>query len=160
MIMFVIRDFCSGLLRVVVSLFFFFKQKTAYEMRISDWSSDVCSSDLIGTDRRRAFLGDAPRAMRPGDDVARLCRHRLARRDDHPRHLLPLAVLTAGPVTHAPSMHAGRRLGKGIGGHRRSYLLPGRRDRRKGEKQGKPMAHRNTAPSVRDRKRGGRGKRG
>src|SRR3546814_5161936 len=26
--------------------FFFFKQKTAYEMRISDWSSDVCSSDL------------------------------------------------------------------------------------------------------------------
>src|SRR3546814_16811902 len=28
--------------------FFFFKQKTAYEMRISDWSSDVCSSDLQG----------------------------------------------------------------------------------------------------------------
>src|SRR3546814_6975817 len=27
---------------------FFFKQKTAYEMRISDWSSDVCSSDLVG----------------------------------------------------------------------------------------------------------------
>src|SRR3546814_16968572 len=34
------------LLIFVVSLFFFFKQKTAYEMRISDWSSDVCSSDL------------------------------------------------------------------------------------------------------------------
>src|SRR3546814_2943155 len=33
--------------------FFFFKQKTAYEMRISDWSSDVCSSDLFqGTDPR------------------------------------------------------------------------------------------------------------
>src|SRR3546814_19578430 len=30
----------------LVYLFFFFKQKTAYEMRISDWSSDVCSSDL------------------------------------------------------------------------------------------------------------------
>src|SRR3546814_753856 len=29
-------------------MFFFFKQKTAYEMRISDWSSDVCSSDLLG----------------------------------------------------------------------------------------------------------------
>src|SRR3546814_10914083 len=28
--------------------FFFFKQKTAYEIRISDWSSDVCSSDLVG----------------------------------------------------------------------------------------------------------------
>src|SRR3546814_1868059 len=33
-------------------MFFFFKQKTAYEMRISDWSSDVCSSDL--DDRRQA----------------------------------------------------------------------------------------------------------
>src|SRR3546814_3933471 len=34
-------------LRSLISvIFFFFKQKTAYEMRISDWSSDVCSSDL------------------------------------------------------------------------------------------------------------------
>src|SRR3546814_153082 len=33
--------------RVFVFFFFFFKQKTAYEMRISDWSSDVCSSDLV-----------------------------------------------------------------------------------------------------------------
>src|SRR3546814_10448153 len=31
---------------VVLCIVFFFKQKTAYEMRISDWSSDVCSSDL------------------------------------------------------------------------------------------------------------------
>src|SRR3546814_9215045 len=31
---------------MLFDLFFFFKQKTAYEMRISDWSSDVCSSDL------------------------------------------------------------------------------------------------------------------
>src|SRR3546814_1015741 len=31
---------------ISVVFFFFFKQKTAYEMRISDWSSDVCSSDL------------------------------------------------------------------------------------------------------------------
>src|SRR3546814_5860873 len=37
--------------------FFFFKQKTAYEMRISDWSSDVCSSDLLArmTDRIAAL---------------------------------------------------------------------------------------------------------
>src|SRR3546814_8199330 len=35
--------FCGSLL---LFFFFFFKQKTAYEMRISDWSSDVCSSDL------------------------------------------------------------------------------------------------------------------
>src|SRR3546814_4626656 len=32
----------------LIQVFFFFKQKTAYEMRISDWSSDVCSSDLGG----------------------------------------------------------------------------------------------------------------
>src|SRR3546814_9382083 len=42
-------------------MFFFFKQKTAYEMRISDWSSDVCSSDLAETghglrDERRKLL--------------------------------------------------------------------------------------------------------
>src|SRR3546814_4509938 len=43
--------------------FFFFKQKTAYEMRISDWSSDVCSSDLKDTETKIAaeqclrFLG-------------------------------------------------------------------------------------------------------
>src|SRR3546814_8499115 len=34
------------MLMCVLVVFFFFKQKTAYEMRISDWSSDVCSSDL------------------------------------------------------------------------------------------------------------------
>src|SRR3546814_15546336 len=42
-------------------LFFFFKQKTAYEMRISDWSSDVCSSDLQGKDHvevTQAIPGD------------------------------------------------------------------------------------------------------
>src|SRR3546814_1377961 len=34
-------------MRIVFWIFLFFKQKTAYEMRISDWSSDVCSSDLV-----------------------------------------------------------------------------------------------------------------
>src|SRR3546814_10045778 len=39
-------------------VFFFFKQKTAYEMRISDWSSDVCSSDLRDLrQRQRRRLG-------------------------------------------------------------------------------------------------------
>src|SRR3546814_647506 len=37
---------------LIVVFFFFFKQKTAYEMRISDWSSDVCSSDLRGRPAR------------------------------------------------------------------------------------------------------------
>src|SRR3546814_1464182 len=35
-----------GVIRLCIVFVFFFKQKTAYEMRISDWSSDVCSSDL------------------------------------------------------------------------------------------------------------------
>src|SRR3546814_6761379 len=46
---FIVILFCSYLYKLVYFvgfLFFFFKQKTAYEMRISDWSSDVCSSDL------------------------------------------------------------------------------------------------------------------
>src|SRR3546814_5187960 len=45
--------------------FFFFKQKTAYEMRISDWSSDVCSSDLRGG--RHLCLG--PDGSRNGGDA-------------------------------------------------------------------------------------------
>src|SRR3546814_3772505 len=43
--MFVILP-CVLLYYLCFYIFFFFKQKTAYEMRISDWSSDVCSSDL------------------------------------------------------------------------------------------------------------------
>src|SRR3546814_2641783 len=44
--------------------FFVFKQKTAYEMRISDWSSDVCSSDLRRRDRR-SVLKDRQMDIRP-----------------------------------------------------------------------------------------------
>src|SRR3546814_10841065 len=51
---------------------FFFKQKTAYEMRISDWSSDVCSSDLLVVTlfdkiliRLEAFLDVTQRKPRP-----------------------------------------------------------------------------------------------
>src|SRR3546814_10039820 len=46
---------------------FVFKQKTAYEMRISDWSSDVCSSDLLWRNRRPSDAG-------MGTDVHRPCR--------------------------------------------------------------------------------------
>src|SRR3546814_4354936 len=62
------------MLRRAVSgiVFFFFKQKTAYEMRISDWSSDVCSSDLCPVERLDAQAGrpfpcrmDAARLVRP-----------------------------------------------------------------------------------------------
>src|SRR3546814_8572374 len=41
----------------MVLLFFFFKQKTAYGMRISDWSSDVCSSDLLAEVVRGGLQG-------------------------------------------------------------------------------------------------------
>src|SRR3546814_3769470 len=50
-------------------VFFFFKQKTAYELRISDWSSDVCSSDLsqrrgVGGHIGPALIDDADHAQR------------------------------------------------------------------------------------------------
>src|SRR3546814_5715184 len=57
-------------------MFFFFKQKTAYEMRISDWSSDVCSSDLgrehlAKTVRKAAGgRGQAPQADPRHDRIA------------------------------------------------------------------------------------------
>src|SRR3546814_4382681 len=44
--------------------FFFFKQKTAYELRISDWSSDVCSSDLDLLSKTIAQLGGKPVAAK------------------------------------------------------------------------------------------------
>src|SRR3546814_7432670 len=72
----------SNSLRWVFSwlVFFFFKQKTAYEMRISDWSSDVCSSDLLIKDE---LLADAKKF---GDDrrsplVAREAAQALAETD-------------------------------------------------------------------------------
>src|SRR3546814_14335275 len=49
--------YCLVYVLSVMFVVFFFKQKTAYEMRISDWSSDVCSSDLRHRDRCRS--GDA-----------------------------------------------------------------------------------------------------
>src|SRR3546814_5476499 len=47
---------------MIVCWFFFFKQKTAYDMRISDWSSDVCSSDLAARPIVECRIGDAPDA--------------------------------------------------------------------------------------------------
>src|SRR3546814_10880131 len=61
------------------SFFFFFKQKTAYEMRISDWSSDVCSSDLQGRQAGRH------RPCRPDGRARRRSHHRCER---HPRRAL------------------------------------------------------------------------
>src|SRR3546814_20972573 len=61
-------------------IFFFFKQKTAYEMRISDWSSDVCSSDLANEDDEkiasaaesaRVLVDAVRRGVRPRDIITR-----------------------------------------------------------------------------------------
>src|SRR3546814_5499271 len=66
-------------------LFFFFKQKTAYEMRISDWSSDVCSSDLDrlgrradGVELRAAIDDEEVEAARSEHHHARIDRERHA----------------------------------------------------------------------------------
>src|SRR3546814_1787267 len=53
--------------------FFFFKQKTAYEMRISDWSSDVCSSDLARSLEPRFHVGKGePGRLEIRDGLAEL----------------------------------------------------------------------------------------
>src|SRR3546814_8462333 len=49
---------------LLLLVFFFFKQKTAYEMRISDWSSDVCSSDLKVGAMLRPTVGSVDRNIR------------------------------------------------------------------------------------------------
>src|SRR3546814_9310121 len=72
---------------------FFFKQKTAYEMRISDWSSDVCSSDL----RCSHPLGTIP--------ISRWCRHEAVRDGVAPRRK---------PVDREPGSLAQQRGGVGI----------------------------------------------
>src|SRR3546814_1583405 len=56
----------------MVCYFFFFKQKTAYEMRISDWSSDVCSSDLapVPDDRVEGHAGMEPVLVDVRQEVA------------------------------------------------------------------------------------------
>src|SRR3546814_5051174 len=59
---------------IYVCVFFFFKQKTAYEMRISDWSSDVCSSDLARSRARGRAQGEVERAPCAADGDRRLLR--------------------------------------------------------------------------------------
>src|SRR3546814_7275694 len=64
--------------------FFFFKQKTAYEMRISDWSSDVCSSDLTS-----ALPRGRQKARKNWPQRKSLLRRRLPQRRLPQRRLLP-----------------------------------------------------------------------
>src|SRR3546814_4394463 len=94
---------------LVSFFFFFFKQKTAYEMRISDWSSDVCSSDLVpagppGAGARHP--GDARRGAarrRPRLRPQRLGRRRAG---DDVRHPAPVPHLRAAAMGSGPSLIA------------------------------------------------------
>src|SRR3546814_10349052 len=106
--------------------FFFFKQKTAYEMRISDWSSDVCSSDLIRACIKLQKLADLLKG-----EAGRL---RLA---DEPqaadifRPIAPNAMVARWCVEKAPALveahgfHAHiARLGKFSDRERQALLIP------------------------------------
>src|SRR3546814_5322454 len=59
-------------MRVKCICVFFFKQKTAYEMRISDWSSDVCSSDLHLDEGEYVWRQHVPIAVRHGASEAKI----------------------------------------------------------------------------------------
>src|SRR3546814_12245573 len=59
----------------LLCIFFFFKQKTAYEMRISDWSSDVCSSDLPAARREQAVQETALAAQQHAFEEPAVGRH-------------------------------------------------------------------------------------
>src|SRR3546814_8362216 len=75
----VILEPCVHVFFKIFNLLFFLKQKTAYEMRISDWSSDVCSSDLAddpldlvaGADGNGRFGHDHGEAIECSGDLAR-----------------------------------------------------------------------------------------
>src|SRR3546814_4198930 len=115
-------------LLMLPAFFFFFKQKTAYEMRISDWSSDVCSSDLVAgvaghraRPARTAAAALSQDAARRGamDRAARNCApagaHRLSDRIAVRGHRLPaLHLHDAGardrPHHLLPSARAGSRV--------------------------------------------------
>src|SRR3546814_8741322 len=75
---------------LLLLFFFFFKQKTAYEMRISDWSSDVCSSDLgVIAERAPVFHRNRPAVVWPAEDK------RIVRHDEHVREPTWIRVFPA-----------------------------------------------------------------
>src|SRR3546814_3998894 len=116
--------------------FCFFKQKTAYEMRISDWSSDVCSSDLAGQRQRPGEAGTAAE-----NDLG----ERLQRRElGDLRHSLQLGR-AAGEIEGAAGRD-GRRAGCGPRGldleHPRGEVQPSSEERRVGKECGSTCRYR------------------
>ena len=77
--------FCSLFLCVSIFFFFFFKQKTAYEIGTGDWSSDVCSSDL--NLNLRTFVSNVARWFLPTDqtETTRKIANRVHRRSEERR---------------------------------------------------------------------------
>src|SRR3546814_4541017 len=121
-------------------VFFFFKQKTAYELRISDWSSDVCSSDLL----LRGRDGDGGRVLLAWDGAGNGHRDHRGRRQSV---LLSKSSAADPPLTgrsfadnkeiryanyHSLSEHIGRRRLAGQDQERRRGAVPGPCRRAKG----------------------------
>src|SRR3546814_7726810 len=77
--------------------FFFFQQKTAYEMRISDWSSDVCSSDLAALKMARQYFVEIGQPQR---------RHIIARRQSY--HGNTLGALAVGGNERSEERRVGK----------------------------------------------------
>src|SRR3546814_8124592 len=90
-------------------VFFFFKRTTAYDMRISDWSSDECSSDLNLRGRDRYAIGDVERGCRAlekgGAALARFTqrdRPIAEQGDEHPRKSGPCPYIEPRSVAIGP----------------------------------------------------------
>src|SRR3546814_7257638 len=85
---------------MLLLVFFFFKQKTAYEMRISDWSSDVCSSDLGGRVQGPGPAAGGRLRRAPGGGAQGLAA--APRRPRRPR----LLILPSGRCASVPGVSA------------------------------------------------------
>src|SRR3546814_722750 len=108
---------------LLLFIFFFFKQKTAYEMRISDWSSDVCSSDLEG---------NADRALLPRRQDHRDLRGH--QRNPAPGHRPPRNRAALSDASHPQDIEVGQnRLAR-----RARPRSPRKQDRR--DRQGPPSS--------------------
>src|SRR3546814_20273756 len=90
-------------------LFFFFKQRTAYEMRISYWSSDVCSSDLGAQPEVEILLDDlGPSCQRAADRLDRIGGDRLDLRQQRLHGVGTVLAVDQQPVEHARGAPFGR----------------------------------------------------
>src|SRR3546814_7624054 len=95
---------------------FFFKQTTAYEMRISDWSSDVCSSDLITATQRGRETSQLARAL---DTAKRKCgapRRPGTLAKDVPGLSISSVRVEGRALPEIPEARGGRRAGTGSHG--------------------------------------------